>query len=200
MYVTHVALLEPADDPRPFYYLWFACQSEADDLPPFLRMYALLFGNKCSSRRGSSLYFNLDHEPGLKFKVELEEGDRVNSLIPIERGSNNQDSDSGTKRSEDSLLLIGLDKRLLLFDLNRWYKEQMPRKISEARNPNSLMAAYPTRLGDARKEALATHYEVGSLRDFPNKSPSSPEELFYPNSLAFDWSELCPDGYVRLDI
>ena len=25
-YVTHVALLEPSDDPRPFYYLWVACQ------------------------------------------------------------------------------------------------------------------------------------------------------------------------------
>lgn len=25
-YVTHVALLEPSDDPRPFYYLWIACQ------------------------------------------------------------------------------------------------------------------------------------------------------------------------------
>ncbi|KAJ8667484.1 hypothetical protein QAD02_009147 [Eretmocerus hayati] len=191
-YVTHVALIEPSDDPRPFYYLWIACQSDAPDSSAVLRMYALFFNKKYCDRSGeSSLYYNLESEPSLKFELELDQGERVHSLLAVERDS----SDCNSRHGEDSLLLIGTDERLLLFDLNRWYKEQMPRTISECRNPNSVMASYRTRQEDdsPRSSVLACVYKPRSLKEFPNKNPSSPEELFYPNSLKLEWLEMTHD-------
>ncbi|XP_058805552.1 protein ELYS [Phymastichus coffea] len=200
-YVTHVALLEPSDDPRPFYYLWIACQNDSSNSSAVLRMYAMLFNKKHSDKSGeSSLYFNLESEPSLKFELELEQGERVHSLISVERENSRDPADYGSRRGEDSLLLIGSDERVLLFDLNRWYKEQMPRTMAECRNPNSVMASYRTAPEDStapRKGIVACAYASKSLREFPIKGPSSPEELFYPNSLTIEWLELSWDSLTH---
>ena len=156
-------------------------------------MYAMLFNKKqCDKSGESSLYFDLESEPSLKFELELERGERVHSLLAIERDNT---VDGTTRRSEDSLLLIGTDERLLMFDLNRWYKEQMPRTMAECRNPNSVMASYRTKSDDGvNRNLIACGYIPRSLREFSTKGPSSPEELFYPNSLTLEWVELAADG------
>jgi hypothetical protein len=159
-------------------------------------MYAMLFNKKrCDKAGESSLYFNLESEPSLKFELELDQGERVHSLLSVERESLRDPSDTSSRRGEDSLLLIGSDERLLMFDLNRWYKEQMPRTMAECRNPNSVMASYRTKSEDFIKRAVvACSYVPRSLREFPTKGPSSPEELFYPNSLTLEWIELAADN------
>ncbi|XP_032456592.1 protein ELYS isoform X1 [Nasonia vitripennis] len=196
-YVTHVALLEPSDDPRPFYYLWVACQNDSQESSAVLRMYAMLFNKKrnCEKAGESSLYFSLESEPSLKFELELEQGERVHSLLAVERENSRDSADCSLRgHGEDSLLLIGTSERLLMFDLNRWYKEQMPRTMAECRNPNSVMASYRTKQeDDDRKEIIACSFIPKSLREFP-KGPTSPEELFYPNSLTLEWVELGLDN------
>ncbi|KOC61664.1 Protein ELYS [Habropoda laboriosa] len=192
MIVTHLALLEPTDDPRPFYYLWVVFQDESLKVPPLLRMFALLFERKYCDR-GTNLYFNLEAEPGLKFEFELDSKDRVVSLSTIERGSSTDQTESEYKRGEDSLLLISTTNRTLLFDLNQWYKEQMPRTISECKNPNSILACYNTKRRPYNvnsNEIISCAYVPRTLQEFPNNSLSLSEELFYPNSLSFDWIEL----------
>ncbi|XP_015601332.1 protein ELYS isoform X2 [Cephus cinctus] len=192
MAVSHLALLEPADDPKPFYYLWVAYQEESSRKPPVLRMYALLFERKYCDK-GTNLYFNLEGEPSLKFEFELEEGDRITSLSTIERGSNQEQTESSYKRGEDSLLLIGVDGRTFLFDLNQWYKEQMPRTFSECENPNSIMTSYRTKSrvqGMAEDATLSCTYVPSSLHEFLSNSTNPPEELLYPNSLSLEWLEL----------
>ena len=158
-------------------------------------MYALFFNEKRTDKSGEcSLYYSLESEPSLKFELELEQGERVHSLQAIERPARDS-ADVSSRRGEDSLLLIGTSERLLVFDLNRWYKEQMPRTIAECRNPNSVMASYRTRQDDdvPLKPVVACCYKQKSLREFP-KWPNSPEELFYPNSLSLSWYELSEDG------
>ncbi|XP_076653014.1 AT hook containing transcription factor 1 homolog isoform X2 [Halictus rubicundus] len=192
MIVTHLALLEPADDPRPFYYLWVVFQDESSKVPPLLRMYALLFQRKYSER-GTNLYFNLEAEPSLKFEFELDADDRVINLSAIERETNPDQTESESKRGEDSLLLISSTGRTLLFDLNQWYKEQMPRTVGECKNPNSILASYdiearPTNV--ASNEIVSCTYVPRTLQEFPNNRLSTSEERFYPNSLALEWIEL----------
>ncbi|EFN66315.1 AT-hook-containing transcription factor 1 [Camponotus floridanus] len=191
MAVTHLALLEPTDDPRPFYYLWVVFQDELSRMPPVLRMYAMLFERKYYDR-DVNLYFNLEDDPSLKFESELSEGDRIVGLYTVERESNSEQTESSARRGEDNLLLIATNERILLFDLNQWYKEQMPRTISECQNPNSILATYCTRsdVQNADRQVINFAYVPLSLQEFPSSGPNSPEELFYPNSLSFEWVEL----------
>lgn len=192
MIITHLALLEPTDDPRPFYYLWVVFQDDSSKVPPLLRMFALLFERKYCDR-GTNLYFNLEAEPGLKFEIELDPKDRVVSLSTIERGTSLDQTESECRRGEDSLLLISTANRTLLFDLNQWYKEQMPQTINECKNPNSILACYNTShrtYNITGNEIISCTYIPHTLQEFPNNSSNSSEELFYPNSLSFEWIEL----------
>jgi len=192
MMVTHLALLEPTDDPRPFYYLWVVFQDESSKAPPLLRMYAMLFERKYCDRE-INLYFNLEDDPSLKFESELSEGDKVISLCTIERESNPEQTESVARRGEDNLLLIATNDRVFLFDLNQWYKEQMPHTISECQNPNSIFATYRTRSDIQNKrdsQVISFAYIPHSLQEFSSNGLSSPEELFYPNSLSLEWVEL----------
>ncbi|KOX75601.1 Protein ELYS [Melipona quadrifasciata] len=192
MIITHLALLEPTDDPRPFYYLWVVFQDDSSKGPPLLRMFALLFERKYCDR-GTNLYFNLEAEPGLKFEIELDPKDRVVSLSTIERGTSLDQTESECRRGEDSLLLISTANRTLLFDLNQWYKEQMPQTINECKNPNSILACYNTShrtYNITGNEIISCTYIPHTLQEFPNNSSNSSEELFYPNSLSFEWIEL----------
>ncbi|XP_015188481.1 PREDICTED: protein ELYS [Polistes dominula] len=191
MTITHLSLLEPTDDPRPFYYLWVVYEDETLKMPPILRMYALLFERKYCEK-GTNLYFNLETEPCLRFEFELEKEDKIISLSPIEREVNPDQADSNIKRGEDNLLLIASNDRLLLFDLNQWYKEQMPQTIYDCKNPNSILSMYCTRFQAqcAGDKLLSTSYIPSTLREFPNNRPCPTEELYYPNSLSFEWAEL----------
>ncbi|XP_076236699.1 AT hook containing transcription factor 1 homolog [Calliopsis andreniformis] len=190
MIVTHFALLEPTDDPRPFYYLWVVFQDESQKVPPLLRMFTLLFEQKYCDR-GTNLYFNLEGEPSLKFEFELDTKDRVISLSTIERGINLDQTESESKRGEDSLLLISTTGSTLLFDLNQWYKEQMPRTIIECKNPNSILASYNMKHRNvALDKIISCSYIPRTLQEFPNNSLNPSEELFYPNSLSLEWIEL----------
>ena len=192
MIVTHLALLEPTDDPRPFYYLWVVYQDELSKAPPILRMYAMLFERKYCDRE-INLYFNLEDDPSLKFESELNEGDKVINLCTVERESNPEQTDSTTRRGEDNLLLIATNDRVFLFDLNQWYKEQMPHTISECQNPNSILATYRIRSDVQNEEdnqVINFAYVPHSLQEFSSSGLSSSEELFYPNSLSLEWVEL----------
>ena len=192
MSVSHLALIEPADDPRPFYYLWVACQDDSATAAPVLRMYAMLFEKKYSEK-DTNLYFKLESDPSLKFEIELDEGDSITCLLPIERENNSEQTESGTRRGEESLLLIGTNNRMLLFDLNQWYKEQMPLTASECQNPNSILASYRTRSEiptSVKDLVINCAYVPSTLKEFINSGPNSLEELFFPNALSFEWLEL----------
>ncbi|XP_051170350.1 protein ELYS isoform X2 [Leptopilina boulardi] len=195
MSVSHLALIEPVDDPRPFYYLWITCEDDSGVAAPVLRMYAMLFDKKSSSSSSDNdeMNFKLEGDPSLKFEIELDEGDTISCLLPIERENIIDQSDMSSRRGEESLLLIGTNNRMLLFDLNQWYREQMPLTASECSNQNSILASYrtgnlmPTSVKDL---IVSTIYVPSSIKEFVNCGPNVMEELFFPNSLSFEWIEL----------
>ncbi|XP_043475688.1 protein ELYS isoform X2 [Leptopilina heterotoma] len=184
MSVSHLALIEPADDPRPFYYLWITCEDDSGIAAPVLRMYAMLFEKKTSD---NEISFKLESDPSLKFEIELDEGDKISCLLPVER-------ENTIDRGEESLLLIGTNSRMLLFDLNQWYREQMPLTASECSNQNSILASYRTgsevAMNSMRDLIVSTIYVPASIKEFVNSGPNALEELFFPNSLSFEWIEL----------
>ncbi|XP_043289419.1 protein ELYS isoform X2 [Venturia canescens] len=191
--ITHLALLEPTDDPRPFCYLWSAHQEETSRAAPILRMYAMLFERKYTDK-GANSYFNLEGDPSVKFELELDEKDRITSLCPVMRDSNSEHTESTFRRGgEDSILLVSMETRTILFDLNQWYKEQMPHTISECNNPNAILANYRTRpdLHCTTDETIVgCAYVPETLKEFPSNGPAPAEELFFPNSLALEWIDL----------
>lgn len=194
MAVSHLALLEPTDDPRPFYYLWVAYQEKSFEAAPVLRMYALLIERNYCDDKETNLHFKIDSEPSLKFELQLERVDRITGLASIERTSNAEQSEANSKKGEESLLLVGVSGKMLLFDLNQWYKDQMPRKIRDCQNPNIFLSSYQMKsleLQNLADEAiLSCAYVYSTLREFPSNGNSALEELFYPRSLCLDWVEL----------
>ena len=199
MSVTHLALLEPSDDPRPFCYLWSSFEDQTNRFPPILRMYSMLFERKYIDKN-TNAYLNLEADPSLKFELELDEGNKITNLCSIIRDSGPEQTDCCNKRGEESLLLIGVDIRTLLFDLNQWYKEQMPHTVGECQNPNTFLSSYRTLPVDAcgvtEDHPIDVVYLSSSLKEFPSNIPSPPEEFFFPNSLALQWLELAPGRII----
>lgn len=192
MAISHLALLEPTDDPRPFYYLWVAYQEESFETAPILRMYALLIERKYRDTE-TDMHFKIEGEPSLKFELQLEAVDRVTSLMSIEKTINHEQNETNNKKGEESLLLIGISGKTLLFDLNQWYKEQMPRNIRECPNPNIFLSRYQMKsetFNVSDDVILSCAYLPSTLREFPSNGGNSLEELFYPKSLCFSWVEL----------
>ncbi|XP_011303168.1 protein ELYS [Fopius arisanus] len=183
--ISHLALLEPTDDPRPFCYLWVAYQEESD-VPPVLKMFAMLFERKYF-HKGTNQYFTLKGEPSMKLELELE-GNKIVGLCPVTRDSC-QETETGTKSSEESLLLVSTEGRSFLFDLNQWYKEQMPRTIGDCANVEAILSAYSRSQGGPEGILSCVHVPL-TLKEFPGAGQGAPEEFFFPNSLSLEWSEL----------
>ncbi|KAH0549639.1 protein ELYS [Cotesia glomerata] len=189
MTITHITLLEPADDPRPFYYLWVSYENKSRQSPPILKMYAILFKKKCLTESAYS-YLKMEAEPSLKFELKLQKIDRIINLIPILRVSNSEQSESIEKPGENSLLLISVEGKIILFDLNQWYKEQMPRSVGECHNVNSILTIYHTKSQVAPEHIINCAYIPSTLKEFSWTQLTSPDEFYYPYSLSLDWIEL----------
>ncbi|XP_046592397.1 protein ELYS isoform X1 [Neodiprion lecontei] len=199
MAISHLALLEPADDPRPFYYLWVAYQEETFETAPILKMYALLIERRYCDKE-TNLHFKIEGEPSLKFDLQLEPVDRITNLVSIERMNNCEQSEPNNKKGDASLLLIGLSGKALLFDLNQWYREHLPRNIHNCQNPNTFLCYYQMKsetLNIADDMVLSCAYSPLTLREFPNNGGNSLDELFYPKSLCLDWVELT-NNHLRI--
>ena len=87
--------------------------------------------------------------------------------------------------SADKLIYI------ILFDLNQWYKEQMP-NVGDWREMPSYIAAFPLGTGNPIDICI----DNNSIATF--NSIQRPEEHFYPNSLCFDCLLLNEGKCVRL--
>lgn len=78
---------------------------------------------------------------------------------------------------------------LMVFDLNQWYKEQMP-EVGDWRRFPSYTAIFP--LGDLCPLDLSLNQDM----IVPFNSIQRPEEHFYPNSLSFDVSILTQNTII----
>lgn len=179
--------LEPADDPRACVYIW-AFHSNADTA--IAVMHSIAFETK-------TLHDNYHiYEQFQSCSPRL--------TIPIcEPGSIPIACQSASKIVSDeedevlSLCLLGWTTRqstshMFLFDLNQWYKEQMP-YLCDWREYPSYLAPFPVPGDNLPLDIWLDSKCVATFN-----SIQRPEEHFYPTSLSFYCIKLTPSECYRL--
>lgn len=185
--LVKLTFLEPADDPRPCVYIW-AFHANMNNFP-YAVMHSVSFNSK-SYQDGENIY-------------ETFQWCRPDLTIPIhEKHSVPISCQSVTKIVTDdeeeqySLCLLGwtnpMSSFVLVFDLNQWYKEQMPR-VCDWRDYPSYLAPFPIEI---REKPLDIWLNPKSVVTF--SSIQRPEEHFYPTSLSFDLMKITTSAIHKL--
>ncbi|XP_068618212.1 protein ELYS isoform X2 [Battus philenor] len=198
--VTHFGFQEPCDDPRAFCYLWVIF-SEIDRFEeeefPLAVMYSLTYQGKRMLSETKCLYQDFSSAT-IRFQVELSASEDVNYLLGGRCVSCHTYSISSPlgEEGEDSMLNIcqlvwecwgeqsnmAAQYGMLLFDLDQWYKDQMPATYQLESNAFMSVTWLPT-LGTGRL-ALDARLQVSSVA--PYSHATRLEEHFFPNSLQYN--------------
>lgn len=178
--LTHMSFLEPTDDPKCAVYVW-AFHSSASGAVAV--MHSLMFAS-CVDRV---------YEDFKSCSVRLTMPINVKDTFPICCRSITR---SLSQDDEDVLTLNVLawtsptmkTTHVMIFDLNQWYKEQMP-PLDDWRKELKYVAVFE--IQDCA--SLDVHIHESSV--FPFNSILRPEAHFYPNSLSFDACTLESDRF-----
>lgn len=179
--LVKLAYIEPEDDPRACIYIW-AMHSNGLGV-----MHSVTFERKIIDESFTVDGYNVHQNFQtccVRFTMDLIE-DKGCSVVGLQQLSRN--SVYGEEEDVVSMFAISYDSLrmqrsvLLLFDLNQWYKEQMPRflKITE---PSISFVLY--KFGDKQLQGLDVWMDSKSV--IPFESIQRPEEHFYPNSFSFE--------------
>ncbi|XP_054730097.1 protein ELYS homolog [Anastrepha obliqua] len=197
--VMKLSYLEPLDDPRHCLYVW-AMHENGENLNAVL--HTLIYEKRLMEKDGF-YYFEsfLTCIPRLQLPLESTKSVAIGcqSISKIQNSSFNISLGSGlnaTLADEDGYCLSALTwystleekNKLLIFDLNQWYKEEMPNSFMNQKCPNYL-AGYVL---SGRQCALGAFLNPSTIAHF--NSLQRFEEHFYPNSLSFDCVLLLEDS------
>lgn len=185
--LVKLTYLEPADDPRPCIYIWAFHANEQNF--PFAVMHAVTFSTK-TYQDGENIY-------------ESFECCRAHLTIPIyEKDSipiTCQSISKNVTEDEDeqfSLCLLAWTNKIssfvIIFDLNQWYKEQMPR-VCDWRDYPSYLAPFPIEINEQPLDIWLNPRSVVTFN-----SIQRPEEHFYPTSLSFDLIKCTASSIYKL--
>ncbi|CAH2017316.1 unnamed protein product [Acanthoscelides obtectus] len=204
--ITQFAFLEPTDDPRAFCYVWVAYSNTElyQGGFPFAVMYSFCYASKENHEGYGYLYQDFQFCT-VRFQIELgvlhstnkTKGGCILNFQPVYKQPNNKDS--ATKSTSDVLALtqiswtVWFDRgetqtNMLVFDLNQWYKEQMPTFSSWKESSTYILKTSLTEqiLMSGHKSSLILDCRVitKSLNQFLGVQKL--EEHFYPTALSFD--------------
>lgn len=177
--LVKLTYLEPADDPRACVYIW---AFHANSNTAVAVMHSIAFETK-------KLH-------GDEYIYEHFQSCSPRLTIPIcEKGSIPIACQSISKMVSDeeeevlSLCLLGWTSKrsssaVLIFDLNQWYKEQMPH-VCDWREYPSYLAPFPIAGNDIPLDIWLNQKSIATFH-----SIQRPEEHFYPTSLSFNCVKL----------
>ncbi|XP_066159044.1 protein ELYS isoform X2 [Euwallacea fornicatus] len=203
--VTHFSIQEPADDPKAYCYIWvsFSHNLLYSSRLPFAVMYSFYFDNKKLIEGYGNLYENFQH-CSVRLEIELGDTQLTTCKSPV-KGGICLGFQSITKRtsakdfSSLALCLISwlvwdesreINTCVLVFDLNQWYKEQMPRV------PNWLHCSNYMTKSSVSGRSFDVKMDTKSLRQFMGIQRL--EEYFCPTSLSFDLWSLTPGAILKI--
>lgn len=180
-----MAFMEPADDPKACAYLW--AFHETPEMAIAV-MHSLVFESRRTSSTRDTIY---DRFQSCRVRLTMPIQDR--GSVPISCQSICQPLSS----SEESLTCVCLlawrterkTSMLMVFDLNQWYKEQMP-WVGNWRDMPRYVAIFPM-----NEDPLSVRLDSRSLSWF--NSLDRPEEHFYPTAMGFDCLLLTYKGSYR---
>ncbi|XP_039961568.1 protein ELYS homolog [Bactrocera tryoni] len=196
--IVKLSYLEPLDDPRHCLYVW-AMHEDGDSLNAVL--HTLIYEKRLAEKDGF-YYFETFLTGTIRLQLPLETNKSIAfgcqsiNKIPNANLHNNGVNLNTTQTEEDGYCLCALTwfstqeekNKLLIFDLNQWYKEEMPFSITNQKCP-SYLAGYVL---SGRQCALSAFLNPSTVAHF--SSLQRFEEHFYPNSLSFDCLLLLPDS------
>ncbi|XP_018577451.1 protein ELYS isoform X2 [Anoplophora glabripennis] len=208
--ITHFALQEPADDPRAFCYIWasYSNMNLHQSGLPFAVMYSVCYESK-EYHEGYGYLYQDFQSCSVRFQVELgplgehKNGSKVKGglcigLQPICKVPNNKNLYLHDVTG-DILALCAISwtvwfsrtetqTYMLVFDLNQWYKEQMPDFTKWSNCSNYILKANISELITVASHKgmplLDIKLNNKSLRQFTGVQRL--EEHFCPNALSFD--------------
>ncbi|XP_013172174.1 PREDICTED: uncharacterized protein LOC106121195 isoform X1 [Papilio xuthus] len=199
--VTHFGFQEPCDDPKAFCYLWVVFsvidRFEEEEFPLAV-MYSLSYQGKRILSESKCLYQDFSSAT-IRFQIELNGSEESNSLIGgrcISCHTYTISSPLG-EEGEDSMLNIcqlvwecwGEQEAetsqygMMLFDLDQWYKDQMPATYQLESN-GFMSVLRPAVVGEGCGPALDARLVLTSVA--PYSHATRLEEHFYPNSLQYN--------------
>lgn len=184
--LTKLTFLEPADDPRACVYIWAFHSSSHGAIAV---MHSITFEAK-TIQDDECLY-----EKFQSCSVRLNIPICQKGIVPVAC----QSISKVVCDEEDELLSLCLlgwtskvsGTRVLLFDLNQWYKEQMP-DMCDWREYPSYLAPFPIEGADVPLDVWLNPRSVATFN-----SIQRPEEHFYPTSLSFDCIKLTVPSVCR---
>ncbi|XP_063363599.1 uncharacterized protein LOC134652357 [Cydia amplana] len=199
--VTHFGYQEPCDDPRAFCYLWavFSVMERFEEEEfPLAVMYSLTYQGKRMLSDTKCLYQEFMMAT-IRFQVELGVMENAGQFVGGRCVSCRAYSVSSTlgEDGEDSMLNIcqlvwecwgekvnsSTEYGLLLFDLDQWYKDQMPSTYGLQSNA-FMSASWCGQLTAAGTRTLDVRLQPGSVT--PYSHATRLEEHFYPNSIHYN--------------
>ncbi|XP_046968855.1 serine/arginine repetitive matrix protein 2 [Vanessa cardui] len=199
--VTHFGFQEPCDDPRAFCYLWVVfsvLERFEEEEFPLAVMYSLTYQGKRMLSDTKGLYQEFSMAT-IRFQIELSAVEDISEFIGGRCISCHTYSISSTlgEEGEDTMLNLcqlvwecwgenqnaGTQHGMLLFDLDQWYKDQMP--ATQRLESNAFMST--ARCPEVnRGSCLTLDLRLDPTSVSPYSHATRLEEHFYPNSLQYD--------------
>ncbi|XP_072402062.1 uncharacterized protein Elys isoform X1 [Diabrotica undecimpunctata] len=208
--ITRFALLEPTDDPRAFCYIWVAFgNSELYQMGlPYAVMYSLCYESK-EYQEGYGYVYQDFHYCTIRFQIQLGQleenrtganakGGYCLGFQPITKLSTSKESFAHSPAGDTlTLCLISwtvwfskseVETCCIVFDLNQWYKEQMPSASNWKDSTNYILRTNITEMiqlsGHKVTNILKVVADDKSITQFMGVQRL--EEHFYPTSLSFN--------------
>ncbi|XP_045471901.1 protein ELYS [Harmonia axyridis] len=220
--IIKFAIQEPADDPRAFCYVWAVYSTE--DLEsyklPYLVMFALCYESKEFHENYGLLYENFQYCT-VRFQRELGLGNdmsnvkspiggkclRLESLILKNASTNSEISVNDGSEDALSLCIIawkascerGQFTYMSMFDLNQWYKAQMPNSSTSDDCSSYMITLCVSDLTNTNTngaEVLDLNLHKKTIQQFIGTQKL--EEHYYPSSLSFETSCLLEHKIVNI--
>ncbi|XP_075220007.1 AT hook containing transcription factor 1 homolog [Lycorma delicatula] len=200
--VVDFCLQEPCDDPRNVCYIWSVHQSIGENLTlPFAAMYMLNFDKKRYIRDYGSYYeeyrsCTLRYELDLGEDIPSAKDGRIISCYSVSKALPRRLPhyfiDQEVEESIISVCAIAwevwtperydITTKLTLFDLNQWYKAQMPNNSMD--DNTSYMTTLSLGSVNQIGAILDVRISPSTVRQFITMQPL--DEHFFPSSLTFD--------------
>ncbi|KAL9871985.1 AT hook containing transcription factor 1 homolog isoform 1-T4 [Glossina fuscipes fuscipes] len=179
--------LEPLDDPRPCFYI-LALYDNGKNL--YALLHTLMFEKRLIDEEAAH-YFEIFRNGAISLQLPLEETNCIALTCQSIATAVHNEEDSKRLFAISWHSIIDEKNKLLLFDLNQWYKDEMPFAFEYNQQPNYL-AGY---MLSGCCNGLQTWLNSTTIHYF--NSVQRYEEHFYPNALSFDCCLLHMNGSRR---
>ncbi|XP_073834708.1 AT hook containing transcription factor 1 homolog [Musca autumnalis] len=193
--LVKIDYLEPPDDPRPCLYIW-TLHENGENL--YAMLHNLMYEKRISedeedvTAEEGQYYFESFLSSNVRLELPLEATkSEVLACQAISTRSSHSYEDANCLCAISWYSVLEGKNKLLIFDLNQWYKEEMPSTLMYGQQP-SYLAGY---ILNGECNGLNAYLQPSSITHF--NSMQRFEEHFYPNSLSFDCSLLHNEGSRR---